>query len=283
MKGFGRGVAQRLVKTSIKRNLYKEEKEKTIEEAFNGVRLQKIKRRVMVYGTTSTKDVRSRLIEILFERVRYHKDKFISEMIYNELRSMTVKKSGKIEHSDNAHDDQVFSYLMALYVWYDGKNLANNWRIEKSTLKTDQSLELDEDPFEDALEAKEHVPIDNELYEEGSEGAKAIQWVVENSRIINSNKFKEHEHDIMEEMKNNILSNNKEAREKYSIQHGIEPTMFETPGSVTYVNLPMNIYTGYDDSDFTYDDEDMDFFNSNNIYDRSRVLQGNLSKIYDKL
>ena len=45
-----------------------------------------------------------------------HKDKFIAPILHHEMESMEVKKNGKVEHSQNSHDDQVFSYLMALVV-----------------------------------------------------------------------------------------------------------------------------------------------------------------------
>ena len=197
------------------------------------------------------------------------------------MKSMTVKKSGKIEHMDGAHDDQVFSYLMALYVWYDGKDLANNYHIEKSTIKTDQNIELDEDPFEDALEAKEHIEIDSYSYEESSESASALQWLEENKTIVDSNVLSAKEFDQLTQIRTTILSNNKSARESYAKKNNLEVSMFEPEiGTVTYVNLPNSIYTGYDDYE---EDDEIDFFNSNNVYDRSKVLQGNLSDIYDKV
>ena len=67
--GFGVSVIQRLCKTSVKKNLYWEVKDKVIEEAFNGVRTVKKAQKVRVYGLDSTKDVRARLIEILYDRV----------------------------------------------------------------------------------------------------------------------------------------------------------------------------------------------------------------------
>ena len=197
------------------------------------------------------------------------------------MKSMNVKKSGKIEHMDGAHDDQVFSYLMALYVWYDGKDLANNYHIEKSTIKTDQNIELDEDPFEDALEAKEHIEIDSYSYEESSESASALQWLEENKTIVDSNVLSAKEFDQLTQIRTTILSNNKSARESYAKKNNLEVSMFEPEiGTVIYVNLPNSIYTGYDDYE---EDDEIDFFNSNNVYDRSKVLQGNLSDIYDKV
>ena len=96
--------------------------------------------------------------------------------------------------------------------------------------------------------------------------------------------IKEKENDQMDRLRNNILSNNKAAREQYAQAKGIEASMFEVEGSNTYVDLPLSIYTGYDDADFDYnDDDDASFFNVDNNYDRSRVLTGNLASIYDKL
>ena len=94
-----------------------------------------------IYGTDNTKDVRNRLMEILRQRMELHKDKFISPLIYEELQGLEVKKNGKIEHSDTGHDDQIFSYLMALYVWYEGMDLMERFGIQKYDLKTDQDIE----------------------------------------------------------------------------------------------------------------------------------------------
>ena len=140
--GFGRGVVQRLVKTNIKRNLYFEIKEAVVEENLTGTGVYKRKALVKRYGLNTNAEIRSRLIEILYERVNYHKDKFICPTLHEEMCGMQVKRSGKVEHSDNTHDDQVFSYLMALYVWYEGKNIMENWNIMKNTIRTDTDEEI---------------------------------------------------------------------------------------------------------------------------------------------
>ena len=54
---------------------------------------------------------------------------------------MQQKRNGKVEHSDNSHDDQVFSYLMAMYVWYEGKELKERYNIDKSAIKTDKDID----------------------------------------------------------------------------------------------------------------------------------------------
>lgn len=88
-----------------------------------------------------------------------HKDKFISPTIYQELRGLEIKRNGKVEHSDNTHDDQIFSYLMAIYVWYDGKNLREIYGVDKGAIKT-------EDDVDDVLEmesANDSVDITKQL------------------------------------------------------------------------------------------------------------------------
>lgn len=70
-----------------------------------------------------------------------HKDKFHSPVLLDELSKMVVKRNGKVEHSENSHDDLVFSLLMALYVWYEGKNLKENFHINKSSIKTEDSID----------------------------------------------------------------------------------------------------------------------------------------------
>ena len=138
LSGFGRGVVQRLVKTNVKRNLYFEIKEAVIEESSTSKRKALVKR----YGLNTNAEIRSRLIELLYERVNYHKDKFICPTLYEEMSGMEVKRNGKVEHSDHTHDDQVFSYLMALYVWYEGRNIMENWNIMKNTIRTDSDEEI---------------------------------------------------------------------------------------------------------------------------------------------
>lgn len=140
--GFGASVLAQLIPTSIKKNLYYEIKDKVIEETvMGGGSIHKRTQRTKVYGLDSTKAVRDTLIQILRERMEYHKDKFVARILYDELRGMECKRSGKIEHSSNTHDDSVFSLLMALYVWYEGKDIMERYGIQKSTIKTDAALE----------------------------------------------------------------------------------------------------------------------------------------------
>lgn len=139
--GFGASVLAKLIKTRIKRNLFYEIKDKVIEERSVGMNTVKKTQKTKIYGLDNTHNVRELLMEILRQRMEYHKDKFISPIIFSELETLEVKKNGRIEHTSTGHDDQVFSYLMALYIWYEGRDLMERWGIEKSTIKTDQDAE----------------------------------------------------------------------------------------------------------------------------------------------
>ena len=139
--GFGASVIAKLLTTSIRKNLFYTIKDKIIEERVTGSAIHKRTQKTKVYGSDSTKAEREQLMEILRERVEYHKDKIISPTIYEELCGLEIKRNGKIEHSSNTHDDQIFSWLWALYIYYCGGDLMNNWGISRRVLKTDADLE----------------------------------------------------------------------------------------------------------------------------------------------
>lgn len=165
--GVGTGALAKLIKSRIKHNLYYEVKERTTEERPDGIHINKKKQWTKVYGLDNTKNVREQLMDLLESRVEDHYDKFISPIISEELKNLEVKKNGKIDHSSNSHDDSTFSYLLALYPLYYGKNLKENWNIKIPSLKTaeDEAEEI----FQD-FSATENINIiqdvqiaDNEL------------------------------------------------------------------------------------------------------------------------
>lgn len=220
--------------------MYYEIKDRVFEERYqNGMKLPPLKQKVREYGTNSTKEVRARLIEILYERVDHHKDKFIAPIIHSELETMEVKKNGKVEHADGSHDDQIFSYLMALYVWYDGVNLVENFGIRKNTLKNDE----DEDIEEIDLEGSEYEPIEinNEITDDVEEDELGIQDAVKYlsvaSQCISYVDFIRMQEQESAEMLEIMLNSNKEIREAYEKKFHIEHTD-NNLGMVNYVQLP---------------------------------------------
>ena len=165
--GFGSTVIAKLMKMGLKKNLYYEIKDIVTEERQDGIHSYKQKVRTKVYGLTSTKSIRQLLIDILLERVENHKDKIISPIIYHELLGMEIKRNGKIEHSASTHDDQVFSMLMALYMWYEGVNMAERFGLKKTTIKTDDEVDEQIDYYnDDTIEIVQHFNQEDELGEQ---------------------------------------------------------------------------------------------------------------------
>lgn len=145
--GVGTGTLAQLMKSRIRNNLYFEIKERTIEERLDGIRSNKRKQMTKVYGVDNTQLVRERLMDLLTDRVRDHYDKFVSPILYEELKNLELKKTGKIDHSANSHDDGLFSYLYSIYPLYYGKNIRENWNITIPTLRTaeDEAEEIFQD------------------------------------------------------------------------------------------------------------------------------------------
>jgi len=272
--GFGVSVLQRLCKTSIKKNLYYEIKEKVIEESFNGVRVDRKKARVKVYGLDSTKEVRARLIELLHERVQYHKDKFISLVLHHELETLEVDKKGKTQAIYPNHDDQVFSYLMALYVWYDGKNLAENFGIIKNTLKTDEDVEVmdgDIDREEDSLEKIDLSGLESPVMDENDPEAQRLkEFMSSSSRIKTRKEFENQQYDKEQEAFNQYLLLNKNAREAYEKKYNVE-TVKDSLG-VSYIKIPDSMFGN------VCADNDKEFEDIKN-----EELHGNLFDIFSRL
>lgn len=276
LTGFGTAVIQRLVKTSVKKNLYWEIKDKVIEESYNGARVQKQNRKVKVYGLDSTKNVRARLIEILMERAMYHKDKFVAPILLEEMRAMQVKKNGKVEHSDRSHDDQVFSYLMALYVWYDGHDLIENFGIRKTTIKTDTDEDIESVEIEDALEAKERIDFNGSTFEVKEDIAAELEWIEKDMRFVTTEDMAASQFIGKINARNMIIANDKGAAASLEIDTGINVVNMGYAVSQQVVTLPNSLFSMDDDTDWS-DEEGYSDSQANS------VLAGNLSKFYDML
>lgn len=163
-----------------------------------------------------------------------HKARFIARILYEELCTLEVKKNGKIEHADNAHDDQIFSYLMALYVWYYGKNLMENFGLDKRMIQTDTEEDVEVDAlgedygYEDIVTGIETEP-DGQL--------EAQLNYIRSDKTILYNEFLEREKAKDEQAMKDILRT-KLGRQAYAEQFHIDENdigntaLYEIPNSV---------------------------------------------------
>ncbi len=228
--------------------------------------------KVKVYGTDSSKEVRARLIEILYDRVQYHKDKFIAPILHQEMEAMEVKKNGKVEHSDKTHDDQVFSYLMALRVWYDGIDLMERYGLRKNIIKTDEDIDIEALSVDDyagleSFDIETASKVDNEV--EQNELQEQLDYIKQASSGMLGVEFRRAQFDKDLECLQQLLSVDPVARKAYIKQNNIdtsEPSMGGIlNGTGGYMTMPDSIYGGMDDD---YSEED-------NLY--SDNLAGNLA------
>lgn len=113
---------------------------------------------------------------------------------------MEIKRNGKVEHSDSTHDDQVFSMLMALWVWYEGTNLGERYGIRKTSIKTDDEVDEPLDYFnDDTVEIVDSFSTKDELDEQIEQdlnaaiaaGGTPIQQFLDNQRMEEKKQFEQ--------------------------------------------------------------------------------------------
>ena len=90
------------------------EKEKEAERTI-GKMVVKSRKKVRVYGVDTTADSREAMFRHLFQIVDELPALLRSEAIQDEIRTLQRKKTGKIEHRSGFHDDQLMSWLIAVY------------------------------------------------------------------------------------------------------------------------------------------------------------------------
>lgn len=271
--GFGTAVIALLKKTSVKRNLFYEYKEKITEEyANNGVNTIKKKKLQKVYGLDSSKNVRELLIGLLRERMEHHKDKFISKLLYNEFLGLEVKRDGKVDHSSNTHDDLTFSYLMALYVWYEGKDLKERYGITKQTLKTDEDVDDSVfDVVDDTVDITNELDTieKSELNGTSEEDLKQDSMMQTNKKAIGIeySKWDKSQVELEKKYLMQLLGSHPDILKSYAYKYHM---------STEDINILKDKLNNEDSVDLAkafYDDDDKEY----------KVLQGNLSGYFDDL
>lgn len=249
--GVGIGVISTLKSSKIKRNLYFEIKDRVIEERFNGMKLVKKTTKAKVFGFYESKSSRETLMEILRDRMENHKRRFISPIIFSELSTLEVKKNGRIEHADNYHDDQVFSYLMALYVWYEGKDLMENFHLDKGTLTTDSAEEEIlgiEESYEDIVADLDNTDVESDV-------GKQLAYL-NSAKSISYKQWKELQFMQDQEALKELL-HDKRSREAYARKFNTDPDALIDDYNTT--NIPMSVFTFMHDNDKTASDLQREF------------------------
>ena len=271
--GFGASVIALLKKAGITNNLYYEFKDKIIEERFEGPgAIKRIKQLTKVFGLDSTKGVRELLMEILKERMDNHKDKFVSKRLYDEFLGLEVKRNGKIEHSTNTHDDLTFSYLMALYVWYEGKNLKEAFGINKTVLKTDE--DVDDIVFDAAVETVD-------IYEETIQLQKDLAKD-DPSELSPMDKLKEAQRAIGMTYQEWIKA--EDAKEKEALETALQDPQFLKAYAYKYNLTKEDVDLIRNQQDGKLPDQAfISLYSNDTPINSNSHLSGNLSKFYNQI
>ena len=75
------------------------------------------------YGTYLTRNVRGVFIEILFKMINDYKSLINTEYLVDDICKLVRTNTGRIEAVQGEHDDVLFAYLHALYVFFYGDNI----------------------------------------------------------------------------------------------------------------------------------------------------------------
>ena len=192
------------------------------------------------------------MIEILFDRVQYHKDKFIAKILHDEMGTMIQKPSGKIEHNPDAHDDQIFSYLHALRPLYDNAAfLSREFGIHKFSIRTDDDTEVIDGDIDAAENGYEFIDVNQEDDDDiSSEQAKTEQYIAEASKYKTAQEFNIIQEKADEDYTATLIASDRLAKLAYDKKYHTN----QNDQVKTTVRLPDSIFM-QNDYDGSYDDE----------------------------
>ena len=109
------------------------------------------------WGVYTEGKSREKMMEILLLRAINNKDGFVCNEIIDEMNTLILKSSGRIEAAPGAHDDAVMSYLIALYTLKYGHRLSRYGIIKGLRREEVEAMQNQEDK-EDPLAMWEALP-----------------------------------------------------------------------------------------------------------------------------
>ena len=112
------------------------------------------------FGVYTNSKSREIMMQIMLRLVAEKKEAFVTQYIIDDLNNLVRRPSGKIEARSGYHDDNIMSFLIAMYVRYHGKKLTN-WGFVPGGTPTGEDLKpmTYEDIYEEMPETmKEWFP-----------------------------------------------------------------------------------------------------------------------------
>lgn len=148
---MGIAIVQMLIESSIRENLYWSDKtnqvDRMAEESPEEYQMRVASDQWKKYGVYTTKKVRDMMFQILFRHVNEFIDILDTEYLVDDICKLIRTSTGKIEADKGSHDDNVMSYLIAMYLFYTGDNLelfgiSNKVHPILGTIEDENEIEL---------------------------------------------------------------------------------------------------------------------------------------------
>ena len=151
----GSGIIAHLVESKIGGNIYydrdKDLLEQQMKNASTITSILKTKAEMKKYhGVFTGPKSRQDMMTILANHVKNRKETFVMKFLIEDLCALIKKTSGRIEAKPGSHDDNVMSYLIALYVFYHGDNLAS-FGVYKDEIDESKPMEHEDINIDDLL------------------------------------------------------------------------------------------------------------------------------------
>lgn len=125
----GEAVIDHLMQTPIAHNVYFDHNrvlgdgnsdDKLTDEGYLKREAAKRRLRGVWTGTKS----REKMMTILETHMREYRKSIVGSNVINDIQGLEINNRGKILAAEGNHDDSIMAYLMTLYVYYFGANLA---------------------------------------------------------------------------------------------------------------------------------------------------------------
>jgi len=125
---IGDGIIDHLMNSRIAPRLYYDKSGDLLGEKFKEYDTQtsmltKHATRKSFTGVYTEGKSRERMFAILADRIKDHKEDFVTRNIIRDISRLVRSTSGKIVAGDGFHDDSIMSYLIGMYVLIHGDNL----------------------------------------------------------------------------------------------------------------------------------------------------------------
>jgi hypothetical protein len=140
---LGDAVIQILKRTEVSHNLYYDADAFLVGDpdekldAHGFIKREAENRRT--FGVYTNGKSREIMMQIMLRLAVEKKEAFNTRYIIDDLNNLTKKASGKIEARHGYHDDNIMSFLIAMYIRYHGKKLVN-WGFVPGGTPTNEDL-----------------------------------------------------------------------------------------------------------------------------------------------